>query len=117
MPATRRRATSIEGALVVRAGKESSPKTSRLECCTARSAFRSFHPNSPFALTLRPGSSGCPPPGQPGFYCDFKVVDGQRQAPESLGGGSAGAVGKKLSWPNPAAKCHAAWSKFPLVLV
>src|SRR5215831_6771034 len=76
MPATGCCATFVRS-LIVRACEESSPKTSRLECCTARSAFRSFYPNSPFALTLRPRCSGCPPPGYPGFYCDFKVLDGQ----------------------------------------
>src|SRR5262249_5018158 len=108
---TRRRATSIERALVVRACKESSPKTSRLECCTARPAFRSFHPNSPFAPTLRPRSSGCPPPGQPGFFRDFKGLDGQWKAPESLGGCSAAAFSEVLFRQHPAENCIAECSK------
>jgi len=55
MPAADSPPRDVNRALAHRArSKESSLKTSRLECCTARSAFRSFHPNTPFAPTFRP---------------------------------------------------------------
>src|SRR6516164_5375631 len=111
MPASRRRATSIVRSLIVRACKESSPKTSRLECCTGRSALRSFHPNTPVALTLRPKCSGCRQPVQPRFYCDFKALDGQWQAPESLGGRSAATFSEVLFRQHPAENCIAECSK------
>src|SRR5262249_19651646 len=111
MPASRRRATSIERALVVRACKESSPKTSRLECCTARSAFRPFRPNTPFALTLRPRCSACRQPDQPGFCCDFKLLGGQWQAPESVGERSAATFSEVLFRQHPAENCIAECSK------
>src|SRR5262249_4869294 len=97
--------------LVVRACKESSPKTSHLECCTARSAFRPFHPNTPFALTLRPKCSGCLLPGRPEFYCYFKVLDGQWQASESLGERSAATFSEVLFRQHPAENCMAECSK------
>src|SRR5438876_2381484 len=96
MPATRRRATSIVHSLVVRGCKESSPKTWRLECCTARSTFRSFDPNTPFALTLRPRCSGCLQPGQPRFYFNFNALDGEWTAPESVGERSAATFSEVL---------------------
>src|SRR5262245_58583775 len=111
MPATRRRATSIARSLIVRACKESSPKTSRLECCTARSTFRLFHLNTPFALTLRPRCSGCRQPAQSWFLCDFRVLDGQWQAPESLGGRSAATYSEVLFRQHLAENCIAECSK------
>src|SRR6516165_7122753 len=111
MAATRRRATSIARSLVVRAYKESSPKTSHLECCTAPSAFRLFYPNSPFALTLRPRCSGCPPPRQPEFYCNVNLLYRKPKASESVGGRPASAFSEVLFWQHPAENCIAECSK------
>jgi hypothetical protein len=111
MPATRRRATSIVRSLVVRGCKESSPKMWRLECCTARSTFRSFHPNTPFALTLRLRCSGCLQPGQQIFFFNFKVLDGQWTTPESVSERSAAAFSEVLFRQHPAENCIAECSK------
>jgi hypothetical protein len=111
MPATRRRATSIVRSLVVHGCKESSPKTSRLECCTARSTFRSSHPNTPFALTLPPRLSGCLPPDQSGFRIDFNALDGEWTASESVGERSAAAFSEVLFRQHLAENCIPECSK------
>jgi hypothetical protein len=111
MPATRRRATSIVRSLIVHGCKESSPKTSRLECCTARSTFHSFHPNTPFTLTLPPRSSGFLPLDQSGFCIDFNALDGEWTASEGVGERSAAAFSEVLFRQHPAENCIPECSK------